>query len=419
VTGATASSGGTALRTRQVWSGISGRAGGAVRTTAVVIAAVVLAFLLVAPVLALGHLSPLEVYRQLVLGAVGSPAVLGSSLLYASPLILIGLGVALSMRAGFLNIGGQGQLYVGAVAATWFVLTAHSLPASLLVLGSAVISAVAGGLWALLAGLARVFRGANEVVTTLLLNYVAVGVVDLLVYKPLRQGDAAFPQTAQIPAGAVLPTFDVDGVSVGLGVVVGVVLAFAAAAVLRWTALGYEVRAMSTSLAAARYAGIRVRRHLLASAFVGGGLAGIAGAFEVMGVQLRLTPDFFAPEVAFTGVLVALLGGGRPIGVVVAGLFMGALTNGGTVMQQATSAPSVMVYVLEALVLLFILTGVQWSSRGGLGGLRQAVGRARARRALAVPPKVSSFGGSTAPDEVQASDEPPVGTPPHARVHQA
>ena len=407
-----------APRTRQAWTGLSGRAGGALRTTAVTIGAVVLAFLLVAPLLALGHLSPLEVYRQLVLGAVGSPVVLGSSLLSASPLILIGLGVALSMRAGFLNIGGQGQLYFGAVAATWFVLAAGSLPGPLLVLGAAVVSAVAGGVWALLAGLARVFRGANEVVTTLLLNYVAVGVVDLLVYKPLRQGSDAFPQTAQIPAGAVLPTFDVGGVSVGLGVVVGIVLAAAAAAVLRWTALGYEIRAMSTSLTASRYAGIRVRRHLLVSAFVGGGLAGIAGAFEVMGVQLRLTPDFFPSEVAFTGVLVALLGGCRPIGVVVAGLFMGALTNGGTVMQQATSAPSVMVYVLEALVLLFILTGMQWASRGGLSGLRQVLQRTRADRAAAVPRRRPVPEDTPAPHELAPSDDVPAGTAPRAGVHQ-
>jgi ABC-type uncharacterized transport system permease subunit len=138
------------------------------------------------------------------------------------------------------------------------------------------------------------------------------------------------------------------------------------------------------------------------AAVIGGGLAGIAGAFQVMGVQLRLTPDFLSSKVAFTGVLVALLGGCRPIGVLVAGLFMGALTNGGAVVQQATNAPSVMVYVLEALVLLFILTGLQWASRGGLTGLRELLRRTTARRAATRPgpgstPNVPPISGETAP----------------------
>jgi ABC-type uncharacterized transport system permease subunit len=321
------------------------------------VAAVALALLLAASLLWLADIPPLEAYRALLRGAVGTDVNLGISLARATPLILVGLGVAFAMRANFINVGGEGQLYFGALAGTWAALHLSSLSGTLSVTLALLTSMAAGAAWALVPGLLKAFRGSNEVITTILLNYVAVGIVSYFVYGPFKDPESEqFPQSAAVPPSAQLPRFDI-GAPVHLGFWLALAAAVVLAVLLARTAIGYEMKVISSSPRAAQYAAIPVRRRLLLSVCVAGGLAGLGGAVEILGVQVRLVPDFM-PGVAFTAIVVALLGQNKPLGVVLAGLFIGGLFNGAESMQRATTTPSVIVYAVEALVVIFLLVGM-------------------------------------------------------------
>lgn len=286
-------------------------------------------------------------------GAFGSAdAVVSATLVRATPLILAGLAVALAFRAGVLNLGAEGQLLAGsAAAATVGVLLLPALGGATVV-AALLAGALAGALWAAVPALLR-RRGVLEVISTLMLNFVALYAVGYLVRGPLQEPTHAYPQSRTLEAGARLPLL-VPGSRLHIGFALALALAAGLWWALRTTAAGFRVRAVGLNPAAARSAGLvdvdRVTgRVLLAS----GALAGLAGAVEVTGVTFALYD--LSPGYGYTAVAVALLAGLDPLGVVATGVLFGALEAGATAMQRDAGVPATVAGVVEAALVLLVL----------------------------------------------------------------
>jgi simple sugar transport system permease protein len=299
---------------------------------------------------AAGH-APGPALAALLAGSVGSPDAAVATLLKTTPLLLGGLAVALSFRSGAWNIGVEGQLLAGALAATW--LATRSLagaPAAValpcLLLGAAAAGAGLGAL----AGWLRAARGVSEVLSTLMLNFLAIQAVALAVHGPLQEAAGAYPQSDALSASARLP---------GLGRLhAGVPAAFAAALAVHWllfrTATGFRLRAVGLAPRAARFAGIAPERHAALALGLAGALAGLAGSIEVAGVTGRLY-EGISPGHGYTAIAVALLARLSPLGVVPAALFFGALEAGAGAMQRQAGVPSVTTEIVQGAVVLLSL----------------------------------------------------------------
>lgn len=302
-----------------------------------------------------GGYDALEAGRALVAGTVGSgDAILSVTLVRAVPLILTGLAVALAFRAGVWNIGAEGQLYAGAVAAAWVGLVADGLPAPVLVPAVLLCGAAAGALWAAIPALMRARLEVGEVITTILMNFVAIHMAAYLVRGPLQESRGVFPQTDAIAEAARLPSL-VPGTRLHVGLVLTVVVAVALWGFLRWTRGGFALRAAGTSPEAARVSGrVRVRWVGLLAFLASGALAGLAGGVEVSGVTFALY-EGLSPGWGYTAIAVALLAGLNPLAVVGTGIFFGALEGGSGAMQRAAGIPAAWVNAVVALVILSVL----------------------------------------------------------------
>jgi ABC-type uncharacterized transport system, permease component len=292
-------------------------------------------------------------YSGLLRGAVGSPAAISETLLRATPLILAGLAVALGFRAGLFNIGVEGQIYIGALFATYVGFSFGGLPFFVHLPLAILAGALGGALWAFIPGILKARTGAHEVITTIMLNYVAYRVVDFALRQPLYQRpDRSDPVSKFILDSAALPPIFPD-----LRVHWGLAIALLAAGVVSWllfrSTKGFEFRAVGLNPSAARYAGMSISRTIVLAMMISGALAGLAGASEILGTNHRLAPGF-SPGWGFDAIALALLGGSRPIGVVGAALIFGALRAGATPMQAATGIPIDLVVVIQALVIMFI-----------------------------------------------------------------
>jgi len=317
----------------------------------------VLATLSVAAVLGASGHSPLEAAKALLQGAFGTAAGLEATARRSGPLVFTGLGVALAFRAGLWNIGAEGQLVVGAVAACWAALNgAGSLPAPLGVLVPLACAGLAGAAWAGIAGALRNTRGVPEVISTILLNFLALEALSYVVQGPLHETSGAYPQTDLIPDATRLPAL-VPGTQVHTGLLLAVLCAVALYGLVFHTALGLELRALGASPGVARHAGIPTGRRVLGALALSGAMAGVGGAVELQGVTGRLF-ERFSPGYGFTAIAVALLGGLHPLGVLPAAVFFGALEAGAGELQRSAGVPSVLASVFEgtALIAALLLT---------------------------------------------------------------
>jgi general nucleoside transport system permease protein len=287
-------------------------------------------------------------------GAFGSwYALTSATLVRAVPLILIGLGLALAFRGGAFNIGAEGQFYAGAIAATWIGLSVGHLPSPLAVAAVLSGAVLAGGLWVAIPVLLRVRYGVLEVISTLLLNFVAEALTSLLVQGPLQESQHIYPQSDPIAESARLPLLP------GTRLHAGLALALAGALLLHWvfshTLWGFRLRAVGLGPRAAEIAGRIDSRWITALALaLSGAIAGLAGGVEVSGVSYALFQNL-SPGYGFTGIAVALLGRLHPFGVVLAGLLFGALEAGAGAMQREADVPAVAVYLVEAVVIIVVL----------------------------------------------------------------
>lgn len=298
-------------------------------------------------VAALGY-PPLPALRALLAGALVGPAAWTATLLEAGPLLLAGLGVALCFRAGVWNIGAEGQLLAGALAATALATRAPAgAPAWLLAPAAALAGAAGGALFGAAAGWLRARRGVSEVISTLLLNFVAIQCVALAVQGPLQEAARAYPQSDALPPAALLPAFG----RVHAGLAAGLLLAIAAHWLVLHGTVGLRMRAVGLSPRAARFAGIRPERIAVGSLALAGALAGLAGAFQVAGVTGRLY-EGLSPGYGFTAIAVALLARLEPLAVVASALFFGALEAGAAAMQREVGVPAQATKLVQGVVLL-------------------------------------------------------------------
>ena len=269
-----------------------------------------------------------------------------------SPLILTGLAAAVTLRIGLWNIGGEGQFYAGAVAATVVGLNFDGNPAAMLVI--LLLAGFAGGaLWILIPALARAYLAIDEIITTLLLNFVALLGVNYLCTGPMRDATQAVTSASgRVPYE--MPELAGD---LHWGLVVAIGLVIVMALVLAYTGWGYEVRVAGANRHAAHYAGVPVRKRLMQVMLLSGGIAGIGGMLEIVGTVHRLQGGI-SNNFGYLGVMVAVLAGGLPIGVLPAALLMAMILNGGIVLQ-AYGVSTYEVLALTGLVLLFIAVGEQ------------------------------------------------------------
>jgi len=298
----------------------------------------------------IGGADPWTAIQALVVGSVGSTSNLTATLLKATPLLLTGAAVMLAFKSGVFNIGAEGQFLVGALAAT----IAGTAPGPdtgrwLLVL---LAGSLAGAAWAAIAAGFRIARGVNEVITTILLNFVALYLVSYAVDGPLQEAARQYPQSDALVAGALLWR-PFAGSRLHLGVAIAFAAALAVGALLTRTTLGLRLRAAGSNAPAARLAGFAVTRDLTVAFALSGALAGLAGAVEVAGVTGRLY-ERISPGYGYTAIAIALLGGLRSSGVIAAALFFAALSAGAGAMERSAGVSSVLVLAVQGATLLVI-----------------------------------------------------------------
>lgn len=307
---------------------------------------------------------------SLWLGAFGTwDAFTSATLVRAVPLTLIGLGIAIAFRGGALNIGAEGQFYAGAIVATWVGLHVGELPSFAAVGMLLVMAAIAGLLWVVIPVWLKLRFGVLEVISTLLLNFVALSLVSLMVQGPLQEQERIYPQSEAIAEAARLPLLPGSRLHAGFVIALtgGLVLWFVFARTL-W---GFRLRAVGLGPRAAEISGrIDSQRMGAVALLLSGAVAGLAGGVEVSGVSYALFQNL-SPGYGFTGIAVALLGGLHPIGVLVAGILFGALQAGAGAMQREAGVPAVAVYVVEAVIIIVALLAT--APRGGWTGLRRVV----------------------------------------------
>ena len=335
---------------------------------------VVLAFVIGGAIVAATGANPFTAYSALICGGIGlnctggeNPALqISNTIVFFIPLVTTGVAVALPFRAGLFNIGAEGQMLAGGMACTAIGIKFANLPAPLLLPLVLLAGAVAGSLWAGVAGVLKATVGAHEVVTTIMMNYVAQWFLRYLIVGgplELKPGTSkSFPIGHNAELATLLPasnTIQIFGLPSSVyRVHAGVFIALAAAAVyafILWrTSLGYEIRAVGQSQKAARYAGVSVRRTIILTMLIAGAFSGLAGAVQIAGVDHNLTDKYFNDTTGFDAIAVALLGLGSAVGIVLAAFLFGALHSGGSVMQADAGISSNLVLVLQALILFSI-----------------------------------------------------------------
>jgi simple sugar transport system permease protein len=326
-----------------------------VRTLGWPLVAVAFALALTALLIVTAGKSPLLAYAALARGALGSWDRVSVGFNKATPYVLTGVGVALCFRAKVINIGGEGQIALGGLAATWATLAWPQAPALTLAALALAAGAAAGAGWAALAAFIRLRRNVHEVLVTLLMNFVGVLIVSEALQGPLGEPGAGFPQSPLLPRAVWLPRF--PGSDLHVGILLAVVAALVGHALLWHTPFGFRVRVLGASPPAATYAGISAPRTVLSVMSLAGALAGLAGGVEVLGVHYRLI-EGFSHGFGFNAVAIALLGALDPLAVLPAGLFFGFLETGALAMQRAVGVPSSLVSVIQGLTMVFILSAM-------------------------------------------------------------
>jgi general nucleoside transport system permease protein len=297
-------------------------------------------------------------------GAFGSWYALSSAtLVRAVPLILIGLAIAFAFQAGAFNIGAEGQFYAGAIAATWVGLHTTSWPPVFAITLPLLAAIIAGGLWIAVPIWLRHRFGVLEVISTLLLNFVAEALVSLMVQGPLQESRGIYPQSDPVAFHSRIPFL--PGMRLHWGILVVLLLAGILAVVRSRTLVGFRFRAVGANPRAAVVTGrLRAGRWIGYALLISGTLAGLAGGMEVSGVTYALFQNL-SPGYGFTGIAVALLARLNPIGIIGTGILFAALETGAAAMQREAGVPSVAVYVVEAVIIIVVLVGDSLGRRSG------------------------------------------------------
>ncbi len=332
--------------------------------------AMLVALLIGAVLLLILNANPLQAYAALVEGAVGNVSGLTQSLVKATPLLLVGLGICIAFRASVINIGAEGQIILGAIMATWFALAFRTWPGWLLIPATLVMSFLAGAAWGFVPGLLKARLAVNEILSTVMMNAIGLQLMNLLLRGPLMdpRGVSAgtyLAQSERLPEQAWLLRL-VPQTQLHAGAILAVVLAVVVYVFLWRTTIGYRIRAVGLNPDASRFAGINVPFYQALSLTLAGGFAGLAGAVEVLGVQHRLL-EGITSGYGFSGIVAALFGGLHPLGAIPASYLFGSLLVGADKMQRAVQVPSALIDTILGLVVLFVvgssLLSRRWATR--------------------------------------------------------
>jgi general nucleoside transport system permease protein len=313
---------------------------------------------------------PLEAYSALWEGSLGSPNGRVSTLVFATPLILTGLGIGLAFKAGLFNIGGEGQFLLGATAAVVAAVAMNGSDPLIAIPVSLLAAMIVGGAWGFIPGALKAFSGAHEVVTTIMLNFIAKYLIAYLISGPLKLPKSPQPVTANVGDAALPILFGRDGH-------IGILIAFAAVPIiwflLNKMTLGFEIRAVGANPDAARYAGMKPRRLIVLTMSIAGLLAGLAGGINILGINHQMNAGF-STTVGFTAITVALLGRSNPVGIMFAALLFGMMQAGAGLMQINAGVPAELVNLLQAIILLFLVMSPVLRRVFRLGGVRGSLG---------------------------------------------
>ncbi len=318
------------------------------------VAILALALTVFAIVLLLAGKDPWQAYVDVFTFTLGDSYGRSEVIVRMIPLMLTAVAVALPARLGLINVGGEGQFYMGAWLATWGALTFTTFPQNVLLPLMMVLGLIGGGLWAAIPAIMRAKGWVNETISTLLLNYVAPLIVNYYIFGAWRSADSAsYPQTPRFVEAARLPTYGTTHIH--LGFVFGLT-----AIVLYWflmtrTRWGLEMRSIGGNPEAARRLGVPERRYIILALFIGGSVAGLAGMGEVSAIQGRLRQGL-SPGFGYVGFLISWLAGGNPLGIIVMAFVLAVITSGGDILQITQGLPYAVVNILMALILFVVLT---------------------------------------------------------------
>lgn len=318
------------------------------------VVAVLIAIIIGSIIMMVTGFNPVIAYISLFLGAFGNVNNIANTLAAAVPLILTGLGVAISFKAGLFNIGAEGQYWIGAIVGVWIGYSFTGLPWYIHIPFALVAAMIAGGLWAgLIPGLAKAYTGANEVITTMMMSYIAIYFSHfLLEFGPMMDKSGTIPQSPVINDSAVIP-FLIRNTQLSYGIFIALVAAIFVYWLMFKTTWGFEMRAVGYNQKAARYAGMNVPLNMVLSLGLSGAFAGLAGAVQMLGVQHRLY-DSFTSGYGYTAIVVALLANNNPIGVIFAAILFAALGTGSQYMQLNAQVPGQMADVITGLIVFFV-----------------------------------------------------------------
>ena len=320
--------------------------------------------------------SPAVALKNLVIGAFGSRANIGTTLNKATPLMFTSLCACFAYKCGVFNLGGEGQFIMGSIAACYVALKSGltGMPALVVAL---IAGAVVGGIWGFIPGILKIGRGLNEMIISIMFNYIATLLMGVVYTNWLREGSV--PQTASIPDEMKLPRL-FTGMRVTWGFAIAVVVGLAIYYFLYKTSAGFKLRAVGINPTASRFNGFPVKRFMLISFIVSGAIAGLGGAAELTGTQMRLI-NGFAKGYGFDGVAMALIGQLNPIATMIVAIFFAALRVGATTMQAATGVPTSVSDIIQALVIVFTVAGMAMTNLPEFKAfISRATGRREAKR---------------------------------------
>jgi simple sugar transport system permease protein len=324
------------------------------------IGAVLIAFFLTGIFLLSVGRNPLEVYIGIYQGAFGDSFSLSETLVAATPIMLCGLGVAIAQWLGMMNVGVEGQLYLGATGAAYVALNCPCTEGWQLLLLMAIAAAICGGVWSFIPGLLRVSIGVSEVITTLLMNYIALLLVEFLIHGPWEDpNNVSWPQTAAFPAIAELP--HLFGTRVHLGIVFGIVIALLFAFLLPTTKIGFISRVIGSNPDAAEYAHYKVKRYQLWAMIISGAVAALAGFSQVSAIEGRLRSGL-SPGYGYTGFLACWLARHNPIAIVIVSILIGGLLSGADSLQLSAKLTFATVNILQGMIFFCLLASEQFIS---------------------------------------------------------
>lgn len=381
--------------------------------------AVIAALAVGAIILLLQDVSPATAYSEMITGAFTNKNGLADTFVKAIPLLLVALGVAIAFRGGVINIGAEGQLIVGALLTTYVGLQlGDRLPGPIVILICLIAGTLMGGFWAAIPGYLKARLGVNEILTTIMMNQIAIQIAFFLLRGPMIdpaevEAGTNIPHSARLSQSIDLPRFtdiaqwlglDKSAEDLGLtgfvaelygllveptrlhsGLIIAIVMAILVYIFLWRTTIGYRIRAVGQNQSASRYAGINVQRYIVLSMTLGGMFAGLAGAIEILGLHHRMfEPTAVSAGYGFSGIVVALFGSLHPLGIIPSAILFGGLLVGGDKMQRAVQVPQVLITIILGMVVLFVVSADIWVRR-----------RATRRVSVEEPPPASSTAEAT------------------------